>query len=203
MPNSAAQDLSMPIVDEIDLARAQEYALLATLLSHSPDPQLLSRLAGLRGDATPIGMAHTALGEAAGRVNEEHVAREFFALFAGLGQGELMPYSSHYLTGSLYGRPLTQLRETLQRLSVEKAPGHSEPEDHAATLCEVMAGLVGGSIDAAAGTDRDFFVEHLLPWVGCFFTDLEHVEAADFYRCVGSLGRTFIEVETRAFALPA
>jgi TorA maturation chaperone TorD len=193
----------MPIVDEIDLARAQEYALLAMLLSHSPDSQLLSRLAGLRGDATPIGMAHTALGEAAGRVNEEHVAQEFFALFAGLGQGELMPYSSYYLTGSLYGRPLTQLRETLQRLGIEKAPGHSEPEDHAAMLCEVMAGLVGGSIDAAAGTGRDFFVEHLLPWVGRFFADLEQAEAADFYRCVGSLGRTFIEIETRAFALPA
>src|ERR1700687_862586 len=110
MLDSAAQDSSRRIVDEID--RAQEYALLATLLSHSPDSQLLSRLAGLRGDATPIGIAHTALGEAAGRVNEEHVAREFFALFAGLGQGELMPYSSHYLTGSLYGRPLTQLRDT-------------------------------------------------------------------------------------------
>jgi TorA maturation chaperone TorD len=203
MPDLAAQDSSGRIVDEIDHARAQEYALLATLLSRSPDSRLIARLAGLRGDASPIGMAHAALGKAAERANEGNVAQEYFALFAGLGQGQLLPYSSHYLTGSLYGRPLAQLRETLQRLGIEQAPGRTEPEDHAATLCEVMAGVVGGGIAAPAGADRDFFVEHLLPWVGRFFADLERAEAADFYRCVGSLGRTFIDIETQAFALPA
>jgi TorA maturation chaperone TorD len=203
MPGSAAQESSRRIVDETDHARAREYALLATLLSHSPDSRLISRLAGLRGDDSPIGMAHTALGKVAGRVKEEDVTQEYFALFAGLGQGQLLPYSSHYLTGSLYGRPLAQLRETLQRLGIEKAPGRSEPEDHAATLCEVMAGLVVGSIAAPAGADRDFFEEHLLAWIGRFFVDLERAEAADFYRYVGSLGRTFIDIEAQAFALPA
>jgi TorA maturation chaperone TorD len=203
MLDSAAQDSSRRVVDEIDHARAQEYALLATLLSRNPDSRLIARLAGLRGDASPIGIAHTALGEAAGRVNQEDVAQEYFALFAGLGQGQLLPYSSHYLTGSLYGRPLARVRETLQRLGIEKAPGRSEPEDHAATLCEVMAGLVGGSIAAPAGADRAFFEEHLLPWIGRFFVDLERAEAADFYPYVGSLGRAFIDVEAQAFALPA
>jgi TorA maturation chaperone TorD len=202
MLDSAAQDFSRNIVDEVDHGRAREYALLATLLSHSPDSQLISRLAGLRGDASPIGLAHTALGEAAGRMNEESVSQEYFALFAGLGQGQLLAYSSHYLTGSLYGRPLSQLRETLQRLGIEKAPERSEPEDHVATLFEVMAGLVGGSIAAPAGADRDFFEEHLLPWIGRFFVDLERAEAANFYRYVGSLGRAFIDIEARAFALP-
>jgi TorA maturation chaperone TorD len=203
MLEPAAQESHHRIVDEIDEARAQEYALLATLLSHSPDSRLLSRLADLRGDASPIGMAHSALGEAAGRVSEDDVAQEYFALFAGLGQGQLLPYSSHYLTGSLYGRPLARLRETLLRLGIEKAPGRSEPEDHAAFLCEVMAGLVGGGIAAPAGADRDFFVEYLLPWIERFFVDLEGAEAADFYASVGLLGRTFIGVETHAFALPA
>jgi TorA maturation chaperone TorD len=203
MLGSADQESSKRIVDEIDHARAREYALLATLLSHSPDSRLISRLAGLRGDDSPIGIAHTALGKAAGRVNEEDVTQEYFALFTGLGQGQLLPYSSHYLTGSLYGRPLAQLRETLKRLGIEKAPGRSEPEDHAATLCEVMAGLVIGGIAAPAGADRDFFEEHLLPWIGRFFVDLERAEATDFYRYVGSLGRTFIDIEAQAFALPA
>lgn len=202
MLDSAAQESSRRIVDEIDQGRAREYALLATLLSHSPDSRLLSRLAGLRGDASPIGIAHTALGEAAGRANEEIVSQEYFALFAGLGQGQLLPYSSHYLTGSLYGRPLAQIRETLQRLGIEKAPGRSEPEDHAATLCEVMTGLVGGSIAAPAGADRDFFEQHLLPWIERFFVDLEGAETADFYRHVGSLGRAFIDIEAQALALP-
>ena len=203
MPDSVARESHLRIVDEIDAARAQEYALLATLLSHGPDSRLLSRLAELRGDASPIGMAHTALGEASKRVNEDDVAQEYFALFAGLGRGQLLPYSSHYLTGSLYGRPLARLRETLQRLGIEKAPERSEPEDHAAFLCEIMAGLVGGGISAPAGTDRDFFEEYLLPWIERFFVDLEGAEAADFYVSVGLLGRTFIGVETHAFGLPA
>ena len=44
-------------VDELDRARAREYALLATLLARSPDTQLIGRLALLQGDATPLGMA--------------------------------------------------------------------------------------------------------------------------------------------------
>jgi TorA maturation chaperone TorD len=203
MPDSAAHESHLRIVDEIDGARAREYALLATLLSHGPDSRLLSRLADLRGDASPIGMAHTALGEAAGRIDEDDAAQEYFALFAGLGQGQLLPYSSHYLTGSLYGRPLARLRETLQRLGIEKAPERSEPEDHAAVLCEIMAGLVGGGIAAPAGADRDFFVEYLRPWIERFFVDLEGAETADFYASVGLLGRTFIGVETHAFGIPA
>jgi TorA maturation chaperone TorD len=203
MLDSTSEDSSRRLVDEIDRARAQEYALLATLLSGSPESRLISRLALLRGDASPLGAAHTALGEAAGRVSEESVAREYFALFAGLGAGQLLPYSSHYLTGSLYGRPLARLRETLQRLGIEKAPGRSEPEDHAAILCEVMAGLVDGGVAAAAGADRDFFEQHLLLWIGRFFSDLQHAEGADFYARVGALGRTFIDVERQAFALPA
>jgi TorA maturation chaperone TorD len=187
-------------VDEVDAARAREYALLATLLSRSPDSWLISRLALLSGDASPLGIAHTALGEAAARTNEDKVAREYFDLFVGVGGGLLLPYSSHYLTGGLFGRPLVRVRDALQRLGIEKAPERSEPEDHAAFLCEIMSGLVGGGIAARAGADRDFFEEHLLPWIRRFFADLEQAESADFYASVGVLGRTFVDVETEAFA---
>jgi TorA maturation chaperone TorD len=201
MPDSIPQDSLERFVDEIDHARAQEYALLASLLSRSPDRQMIGRLALLGGDDSPIGAAHAALGEAAGRADEEGVRREYFELFIGLGRGLLLPYASHYLTGALYGRPLVRLRETLQRLGIEKTAERAEPEDHAATLCEIMAGLVGGGIAAPAGADREFFQEHLAAWLGRFFSDLEHVKSADFYARVGSLGRTFVDVETEAFAL--
>jgi TorA maturation chaperone TorD len=191
------------VVDEVDRARAQEYALLATLLSRSPDTEMMERLALLRGDASPLGAAHAALGQAAGRTNEASARREYFDLFGGLGQGLLLPYSSHYLTGALYGRPLARLRETFQALGIERAAGHSEPEDHVAILCEIMAGLVGGDIAAPAGADRAFFEQHLAPWIRRFFVDLEHAELADFYARVGALGRIFVDVETQAFALPA
>jgi TorA maturation chaperone TorD len=201
--DTASQDLPRPSINEIDSARAREYALLATLLSHSPNAQLLSRLAGLRYDISPMGLAHSALAEAAQQASEESVAREFFALFAGLRDAALLPYASHYLTETLYGRPLARLRETLQHLGIEKAPERIEPEDHAGFLCEVMAGLVGGDISAPDGTDRSFFEEHLASWMGRFFVDLETTKFADFYRSVGTLGRTFIDIEAHAFALSA
>jgi TorA maturation chaperone TorD len=199
--DAASQDLPRRSIDEIDSARAREYALLATLLSHSPDAQLLSRLAGLHVDTSPIGLTHAALAAAAQRATEESVASEYFALFAGLRDAALLPYASHYLTDTLYGRPLARLRETLQGLGIEKAPERVEPEDHASFLCEVMAGLVGGDISAPDGTDRTFFEEHLASWMRRFFVDLEATKSADFYRSVGMLGRTFIDVETHAFAL--
>jgi hypothetical protein len=122
------------VVDEVDAARAQEYALLSTLLSRSPDGQLIGRLARLRGDASPLGLAHAALGEAAVRASIERVGREYFDLFIGLGRGELLPYASYYLTGFLHDRPLARLRQDLRRLGIERIEGQSEPEGHADPL---------------------------------------------------------------------
>jgi TorA maturation chaperone TorD len=190
-------------LDEVDSARAREYALLATLLGRSADAPLLRRLAQLRGDATPLGLAHAALGEAAHRAEEDRVGREYFNLFIGLGRGELLPYASYYLTGFLYERPLARLRADLKRLGIEAAPGQSEPEDHAAILCEIMAALVGQETAAPAGADKDIFAKHLAPWIGRFFTDLEGSATADFYARVGALGRTFMDIETAAYGLAA
>jgi TorA maturation chaperone TorD len=190
-------------MDEVDAARAQEYALLSALLARAPDAGLLQRLAALRGDATPLGVAHVALAEAASRTNVERVEREYFDLFIGLGRGELLPYGSYYLTGFLHERPLARLRADLSKLGIERADGEAEPEDHAAILCEIMAGLTSRRFPAPAGTDRELFEAHLAPWIERFFADLERADAADFYRRVGTLGRVFIEIESEAFALPA
>jgi TorA maturation chaperone TorD len=146
---------------------------------------------------------NAALGQAAARTDEVRAGREFFDLFTGLGQGELLPYASHYLAGSLYGRPLARLREAFQRLGIETKTGHSESEDHVAILCEIMAGLISGDIAGPAGSDRAFFEEHLASWIGCFFADLERASSADFYARVGSLGRIFVGIEAEAFALAA
>jgi TorA maturation chaperone TorD len=190
-------------LDEVDAARAQEYSLLAALLARAPDQGLLDRLATLRGDASPLGVAHAALAEAASRSSAERVEREYFDLFIGLGRGELLPYGSYYLSGFLHERPLARLRGELSRLGIERADGESEPEDHAAILCEIMAGLIDQRLPAAAGADRELFEKHLSPWIGRFFADLEQAEAAGFYRNVGTLGRLFVDIETEAFALPA
>jgi TorA maturation chaperone TorD len=189
-------------VDELDRARAREYALLSTLLARAPDTLLIGRLALLQGDTTPLGMAHAALADASRHCSEAIAAREYFDLFVGLGQGQLLPYASHYLTGSLYGRPLVELRETFQRLAIERVI-QSEPEDHIATLCEIMAGLIGGTINGPDGCDRDFFAKHLATWARRFFVDLGRAKSAGFYAPVGSLGRIFMEIETEAYSFPA
>jgi TorA maturation chaperone TorD len=188
-------------VDEIDSSRAQEYALLAALLARAPDAALLKSLAQLRGDPTPIGVAHAGLAEAAANTNAQRAEREYFNLFIGLGRGELMPYGSYYLTGFLHERPLARLRQDLIQFGIERSEGNCEPEDHAALLCEIMAGLAGGRFPAPKGSDREIFEKHMAPWIGRFFADLERAEEADFYRRVGTLGRTFVDIESEAFAL--
>jgi TorA maturation chaperone TorD len=189
-------------VDDIDAARAREYALIATLLARAPDQVLLDRLANLRGDATPLGVAHAALAEAAAGESAARIEREFFDLFIGVGRGELLPYASYYLAGFLHERPLARLREHLAGLGIARAAGETEPEDHAAILCEIMSGIVGGELAMPAGADREIFERHLAPWIGRFFSDLERAESAEFYRAVGTLGRLFIDIEAEAFALP-
>jgi TorA maturation chaperone TorD len=188
-------------VDEIDVARSREYALLSTLLARAPDRVLLEGLAGLRGDASPLGLAHAAVAEAARRATAAGVQREYFDLFIGLGRGELLPYESYYLTGFLLDRPLARLRQDLVRLGIERAAGQAEPEDHAAIVCEVMAGLLSRRFPVSPVADRELFERHLSPWIGRFFVDLEHAQAADFYRHIGTLGRVFMNIETEAFAL--
>lgn len=188
-------------VDEIDAARTQEYALLALLLRRAVDAHLLTRLAALQGDPSPLGLAHAALAEGAAATNAERVEREFFDLFIGIGRGELLPYGSYYLTGFLNERPLARLRDDLAQLGIERIEGEVEPEDHAAVLCEIMAGVAGGRFETPAGAERKLFEKHLAPWITRFFTDLEQAEAAEFYGRVGKLGRVFMEIEYEAFAL--
>jgi len=89
---------------------------------------------------------------------------------------------------------------TLKQLGLERTEEQSEPEDHAAVLFAVMAGLASGQIVAPGGTDRNIFEKDLKPWIGRFFSDLERAESATFYRSVGSLGRIFMEIETEAFS---
>jgi TorA maturation chaperone TorD len=189
--------------DEIDGARAREYGLLAALLARTPDRQLLDGVANLKVDASPIGLAHASLAEAARLAKPEAVEREFFDLFIGIGRGEVMPYGSYYLTGFLYERPLARLRADLTELGITRAEGNCEPEDHIATLCDVMAGLADGTFPAPPGSDETIFKRHVEPWAARFFADLERAQAAQFYRSVARLGRMFIDIESEAYALPA
>jgi TorA maturation chaperone TorD len=193
-------DAPLP-ADDVEALRAHEYSLLALLLCRAPTADLLEKLSELKGDASPLGLAHIALADAARDADPDAVIREYFDLFVGVGQGELLPFGSYYLTGFLHGRPLARLRQDLAGLGIEAAESLREPEDHIGILCEVMAGLAGRQFEAGAAAERRFFERHLEPWAARFFADLEGANLAKFYRAVGTVGRIFMAVESEAFAM--
>lgn len=189
---------------EAERSRAALYGLLARLLAAPPDRELLTLIGGLEADDTPIGRALADLATAARSADAAAVRDEYNALFVGLGRGELVPYASWYLTGFLYERPLADLREDLDRLGIARAEGNPEPEDHAASLCEVMAGLAGGRFGGhSLEEQKRFFERHLDPWFPRFFADVEQARSAVFYRAVGRLGRALSEIERLAFGMIA
>jgi TorA maturation chaperone TorD len=187
--------------DDVEQARAREYLLLAALLRSAPSQELLGALAGLKGDSSPLGMAHISLADAAARTTPEAAGQEYFALFIGLGRGELLPYASYYLTGFLHERPLARLREDLARLGIERAEGNFDPEDHLGLLFEVMAGLADGIFPGGVEAQRKFYDRHIADWAPRVFDDLGAAPSARFYRAVAAVGRAFLAVETAAFAI--
>ena len=67
------------LIDPVDAARAQEYALLAALLSCPPSQRIAwPRSRNLRGDVTPLGRAHAALAEAASEVTDRECRARIF-----------------------------------------------------------------------------------------------------------------------------
>lgn len=197
----ASSALAGQAVSDTDLLRSQQYGFLSRLFGAAPDSGLLGQIAALRADVTPLGSAYGVLARAAAKATAKAVEREFFELFVGVGRGELLPYASFYLTGFLNERPLADLRGDLARLGVARAEGRHEPEDHIASVLEVMAGLASGRFVGRGLDEAAFFARHVQPWAGQFFDDLAVAPSADFYRPVAEIGRLLIDIETRAFAL--
>ena len=135
-------------VAEEDLLRADLYAMLAQVLSAAPSDDFLKNATQLTGDSSDLGDGITALAKVAGATTVKGAEKEFNALFIGLGRGELLPYASYYLTGFLNEKPLARLRGHMAQFGIERTPDVKEPEDHIATLCEMMAGLIRGTFGA-------------------------------------------------------
>lgn len=208
MSNAVDHTVS-PAVAEEELLRAQVYGLLARLLSRPPDAAFLSALGEMVGEGGEFGEALDRLAEAALTGDPAAVEEEFTTLFIGVGGSERTPYASFYLTGFLNEKPLAELRSDMVHLGIARADGVSEPEDHLAALCEMMAGLIGGDFAPEDGGavdldgQRAFYDRHIGSWAGRFFADLETSPSARFYRAVGAVGRSFLAVEARAFDLAA
>lgn len=199
-PKGEGNIASASPIDELDVARALIYRLLGRFLAQPPDAPLLARAKLLAGDAGPIGSALRALAEQAAATEPGAAKREYDTLFIGVARGELVPYASYYLTGFLHERPLARLRAEMARLGFAAIPGRSDPEDHIASVCEIMADLIETGDEAA---QAGFFDRHLAPWTERFFADLEASASAVLYRPVGALGRALIDLDRQGFALTA
>ena len=189
--------------DQSKQIRANSYALLATLLANPPSGELLAKLNAIdtdNDDKRDIVNAWTMLRLAAERNQAESVADEYYALFIGLGRGELVPFASWYLTGFLMEKPLAHLRQRLAELGYERQENVHEPEDHVAALCEVMGQLI---IDEGTDfeTERAFYQDFIGNWMARFFNDLQHTETSGFYRAVGQLGEEILDIENRYFSM--
>ena len=186
-----------------DELRASQYRLLARFLAKPPDASLLRLASNFTGDDTHLGQALALLARLAQNTTEAKASSEYQELFIGVGRGELMPYGSYYMTGFLNEKPLALLRRDMAGLGMARADETSEPEDHIAALCDMMAGLITGDfgepLDIAE--QKRFFDQHLASWAGSFFTDLENAKAATLYTPIGTLGRVFMEIETTAFSM--
>jgi TorA maturation chaperone TorD len=190
-----------PLRSEDDILRSQQYGFLARMLGAAPSADLIEKVAEMEGDGTPLGQAYGHLARKAANTSPAAVEREYFDLFIGVGRGELLPYASFYLTGFLNERPLADLRGDLAVIGVVRVENRHEPEDHIAFLFDVMSGLAAGRFDDDQLNEHLFYQRHLAPWAAQFFDDLAIATSADFYRPLAEIGRVFMDIEARAFAL--
>ena len=200
--NASADDVLD--VDPTDSLRAGTWALLGQLLAAAPTPDMIDRLAGLPPmDETPdaIAAAWQQLAAAARRATPDGLVAEYQDVFIGVGGGEVTPYASWYLTGTLMDRPLVQLRSDLDALGIERNADCSEPEDHVAALCEIMA-LVVQDEDVDPDWQRELHSRYVAGWMARFFEDLGKASSADFYRAVAAVGQAFVEMERRFHEMP-
>lgn len=189
-----------------EAVRANTYSLLATLLANPPSSDVLELLRKVEVPGGNGGSAMATVWQtlrlAAEQANLEALDDEYHDLFIGLGRGELVPYGSWYMSGFLMDQPLSVLRRDLAALGFERQEDVHEPEDHVAALCETMS-LIIASGEIPFDTQRKFFGDHLAPWMGKFFSDLQEAKAARFYRAVGQLGEQFIELEKQYLSMLA
>jgi len=202
------ENTDVVIVSEDDVMRANFYGLLARVLSGPMDDETLEMMRSLseHDDDSPLGEAIASFGKLCLRTPKVKAEEEYGLLFHGIGAGgEVTPYSSYYITGLIYDKPLAALREDMARLGIEPAEDNDEPEDHIASLCEMMHGLLMGKLGVGAGSGETkvFFDKHLASWAGKLFADLEGAKSAALYMPVGTIGRLFMDVEREAFSMAA
>jgi TorA maturation chaperone TorD len=194
-----------------DQARADLYALLASLLLAPPVGVLLDALASAdpicaQGGELALEQAWEQLVLASGVMDPQAVAEEFSQLFVSIGTPPLNPYGSRYEAGYINDAPLALLRADLARLGLARVRGAGEFEDHLGALCETMRVLIAGAPGIArqpVAVQKQFFEAHLAPWYARAVADIGGAVGANYYRLVARLAGAFLAIEGESFVVGA
>ena len=190
-------------VSEEDVLRADMYDFLASLLRKEPSDELIEKVCQLEGDETPIGSACLTLAHLAKTMDNGLIRNEYVEMFIGVGRGEILPFASYYLTGFLNDKPLANLRAEMSDIGIARAEDVKEPEDHIASLFDIMSGLIRGQFGRTFSIDEQakFFKKHIEPWAGLLMQDIEAAKTVVFFAPVGTIGKVFLEIESVAFSM--
>lgn len=199
------QDLNTSSALDEETARAELYGLLAALFYAPPSADLLAQLRVAPTEAPAAGgfleEPWRVLVGAARQGADADIQAEFNSLFGGVGKPEVMLFGSHYLSGFLNDKPLARLRTDLAAMGLERDESMPETEDHITYLFEVMRYLIAGDDVAVANLtrQREFFAQHVQPWVLRLCDTLETHPRAAFYAALAGLTRAFMSVEAQGF----
>ena len=190
-------------INEEDQLRADMYSFLANLLRAEPDENLVNQLTMLDSDDSPIGKSIKTLSKLATSLDLPTIRDEYVRIFVGVGRGEILPFASYYLTGFLKDKPLAKLRQDMQKIGIKLEENVKEPEDHIASIFDMMSGLILGKFEKkySITEQKDFFNKHLAPWVDLLMRDIESSKIAVFYSPIGTIGKEFMEIERASFSM--
>ena len=194
---------TIDIVDSEDQLRADMYSFLANLLRAEPSAELVGQLTKLESDESPIGKSIKTLSKLASSLDLPTIRDEYVRIFIGVGRGEILPFASYYLTGFLKDKPLAKLRNDMKEIGIELAENVKEPDDHIASLFDMMSGLILGKFSKKFSIveQKEFFNKHLASWVDLLMRDIESSRIAVFYSPIGTIGREFMEIERSSFSM--
>ncbi|MGD8116774.1 TorD/DmsD family molecular chaperone [Vibrio sp. TRT 29B02] len=178
--------------------RAEIYLVLSALFRQAPSEEMVSFLSELEIEqsASEMQSAWIGLQNAARESNQEALNDEYQELFIGIGRGEVMPFASWHLTGSLMEKPLASIRHDLAILGLEREEQVKEPEDHFSALCEVMSVLTAEDEEL----QQVFFNKHLATWFNALTKQIKAAQHANFYLAVAELTDAFMTLEQVRFS---
>jgi TorA maturation chaperone TorD len=189
-----------------ECARANVYALLASLFYAPPPAELLRTIAAADVAADPdsrLARSWRELQAAAGAADPEVVRQEYDDVFVSVGRPPVLLYESHYLKGALMEAPLVTLRAELAHLGIALRDSSFETEDHISAVCDVMRFLIAGDGTIPPATieaQHDFFVRHIAPWYSELCDAIAQASQTDFYKHVASFAKEFFQLEAESFS---